>query len=233
MLDCQFILTKSFLFTNRRRSVNNKIKSGGAEMKSNQKKDILNKARILIEQKGYETFRLEDLLQELNLSKGGFYHYFKSVEALLTSLIEEDFSKEIKEIQGLKNISSTKEAMIKLFRVGVANSEGGILKSINTNKSRLLYLNLMDDIWYQPIKKELHLLLQRGVENKEFPEMNITVVCELFEAINRHSNRFEILRQWSDELAMEYALMSIDILASQLKMQDEFSKLKSKWRQNG
>ena len=42
----------------------------------------------LIQTHGYESFSIEDLLAEVGASKGAFYHYFGSKQALLEAVIE-------------------------------------------------------------------------------------------------------------------------------------------------
>jgi AcrR family transcriptional regulator len=42
----------------------------------------------LIQSRGYERFSIEDLLAEVGASKGAFYHYFDSKQALLEAIVE-------------------------------------------------------------------------------------------------------------------------------------------------
>lgn len=49
---------------------------------------ILDVAQRLIYTKGYEQLTIQDLLGELQISKGAFYHYFDSKQALLEALLE-------------------------------------------------------------------------------------------------------------------------------------------------
>ncbi len=50
---------------------------------------ILDAARRLVQSKGYEQMAIQDLLDDLQISKGAFYHYFGSKQALLEALIEQ------------------------------------------------------------------------------------------------------------------------------------------------
>jgi AcrR family transcriptional regulator len=50
--------------------------------------EILDMARKLVYSKGYEEMSIQDILDEMKISKGAFYHYFDSKPALLESLIE-------------------------------------------------------------------------------------------------------------------------------------------------
>ena len=50
--------------------------------------EILDVARKLVYTKGYDLMSIQDILDELKISKGAFYHYFESKQALLDGLIE-------------------------------------------------------------------------------------------------------------------------------------------------
>ena len=52
------------------------------------RKEILDVAQKLVYTKGYERMSIQDVLDELKISKGAFYHYFDSKQALLEALVE-------------------------------------------------------------------------------------------------------------------------------------------------
>ena len=52
------------------------------------RKEILDAAQRLIYTKGYEQMSIQDILSDLQISKGAFYHYFDSKGDLLEALIE-------------------------------------------------------------------------------------------------------------------------------------------------
>jgi AcrR family transcriptional regulator len=52
------------------------------------RKEILAAAQKLIYTSGYEQMSIQDMLDELNISKGAFYHYFDSKQALLDGLVD-------------------------------------------------------------------------------------------------------------------------------------------------
>ncbi|MFZ7130876.1 MAG: TetR/AcrR family transcriptional regulator [Eubacteriales bacterium] len=53
------------------------------EHSKNTKKDLQNKAFHLIETKGYDNVTIDQICNELGLTKGAFYHYFKSKSDIL------------------------------------------------------------------------------------------------------------------------------------------------------
>ena len=49
---------------------------------------FLDVAQRLVQAKGYEAMSIQDVLDELEASKGAFYHYFESKQALLEAVVE-------------------------------------------------------------------------------------------------------------------------------------------------
>lgn len=52
------------------------------------KKEILDTAQVLFSMKGYERCSVNDILNEIGIAKGTFYHYFKSKEEVLDAIVE-------------------------------------------------------------------------------------------------------------------------------------------------
>src|SRR5512137_2533599 len=52
------------------------------------RKEILDAAQRLIYAQGFEQMSVQDILDELNISKGAFYHYFNSKVSLLDGLMD-------------------------------------------------------------------------------------------------------------------------------------------------
>ncbi|NPV87032.1 MAG: TetR/AcrR family transcriptional regulator [Anaerolineae bacterium] len=50
--------------------------------------EILDAAQRIIYARGYEQMSIQDILDALNISKGAFYHYFPSKQALLAAIID-------------------------------------------------------------------------------------------------------------------------------------------------
>lgn len=59
-----------------------------AEEYALKRNEILDRARRLVYTKGYEQMTIQDILNDLQISKGAFYHYFGSKQEVLEALIE-------------------------------------------------------------------------------------------------------------------------------------------------
>ena len=53
------------------------------------REEFINAAQRLIQTKGYEQMSIGDVLAELNSSRGAFYHYFDSRQALLEAVVDQ------------------------------------------------------------------------------------------------------------------------------------------------
>lgn len=65
------------------------------EAYSARRNEILDSARRLVYSKGYEQMTIQDILDDLQISKGAFYHYFDSKGAVLNALIERMVAEEV------------------------------------------------------------------------------------------------------------------------------------------
>jgi AcrR family transcriptional regulator len=104
--------------------------------------EILDVARQLVYTKGYEVMSIQDILDAMKISKGAFYHYFDSKQALMDGLIDrmlDDAEKILRPILDAKDLSaiekmrlyfntagqwkvSQKAFMLNLFRVWRADA---------------------------------------------------------------------------------------------------------------
>ena len=57
--------------------------------------EILDAAQRLVYTKGYEQMTIQDILDDLHISKGAFYHYFDFKVALLDALIDRTFQQAV------------------------------------------------------------------------------------------------------------------------------------------
>ncbi|MGA2490892.1 MAG: TetR/AcrR family transcriptional regulator [Anaerolineales bacterium] len=101
--------------------------------------EILEAAQRLVYTTGYEQMSIQDILDELAISKGAFYHYFKSKQALLDGLVERMLDDAEGVLQPIAQASDL-PAIQKLQRYFAAGSRW------KTDRKSLM-LNLLR-IWY-------------------------------------------------------------------------------------
>jgi AcrR family transcriptional regulator len=130
--------------------------------------EILDAAQRLIYTRGYDQMSIQDILAESHISKGAFYHYFDSKQALLEAMIERMASQVI---QLLVPIFQDEHlpAPEKLHRVFDAASRW------KTDRKDVM-LNLVN-VWYADENAILRLKAQAAVLPLIAPLIT-TIVCQ-------------------------------------------------------
>lgn len=191
------------------------------------KKSIMDNVRRLIRQSSYDELRLENLLREMDLSKGGFYHHFKSKNELLVALIREDVAVHLELIRSAEQEFSALDGLVTVLQVGSSHLSGdqGVLVDIKSLESRRIYLDILENEFNQPMTDVIHRNFERGVVQKEYRDHNSKHLADLFAAVNVYGNRRAILRDWSDQQNLEFSIFALSLLSEQLGVGDRLITL--------
>ena len=184
-------------------------------------------ARRMIRESSYEQLRLERLLQEMNLSKGGFYHHFGSTHELLAALIREEVVGQLELIRSAEQKPSALEGLVAVLRVGSSYLSGdqGVLADINGAEGRREYLDVLEREFDQPVTEVIRRNFERGVVQGEYRNHDSANLAYLFSAANAYGNRRSILGEWSDRQNIDFSLFSLRLLAEQLGVGDRLITL--------
>ncbi|MBU44014.1 MAG: hypothetical protein CMN76_12400 [Spirochaetaceae bacterium] len=173
------------------------------------RKQILVAARTLISQAGVESVRVEDILQQLSLSKGGFYHHFRSLDEVLRELITEDLAGLLEDLR-YRTVAAKDsiDALIALFDFGSDDRQGspGILPFFSSRGHKLQYLEVLEDVFYEPLGAILTEILRAGMAADELRPGSPSSLALIFQAVNRQFNRQAILDEATEYLADERQL---------------------------
>jgi AcrR family transcriptional regulator len=155
--------------------------------------EILDAALRLVYTKGYEQMSIHDILAELNISKGAFYHYFDSKQALLEAMIERmakqvtDFLVPIvqdehlpapEKLQRVFDVAARwkadrKEAMLTLVNVWYAD-ENAILRHKSQTAVLPLISPLLTEIVCQGVRE--------GAFHTSYPEQISQIIFSLLQS---------------------------------------------------
>jgi AcrR family transcriptional regulator len=155
---------------------------------------ILDAARRLVLSKGYERLTVQDLLDDLQISKGAFYHYFDSKPAVIEALTERLVSESERVLAPIVE-DRTASALDKLQRFF---GEAIRWKSARQN----LFVALLP-VWYAPdnvtfrhkvdtavakrLAPLLAMIVRQGVDEHRFatayPEQAGTIITALIQAL--------------------------------------------------
>src|SRR6266550_3929949 len=167
---------------------------------------FLDVAQRLVQAKGYEAMSIQDVLDELEASKGAFYHYFDSKQALLEAVVDrfadgaiatlapalEDA--DMPALRKLERIFAgiaswkTERKEFVLAIIDVWNSDGN---AIVREKLRRLTVT-----WLVPL---LTVVIKQGIEEGTFdaesPEETAMVLAALMQGFQQQANDYFIARQ--------------------------------------
>jgi AcrR family transcriptional regulator len=120
--------------------------------------EILDVAQRLITTTGYEQMTIQDILDNLGISKGAFYHYFSSKQELLEAIIERMLDEAEKLLAPIiDDLSLTALVKFERFFTSIANWK-------TAKKSFVLALL---QVWYQDenaiVRSKLRLTMNRRV----------------------------------------------------------------------
>jgi AcrR family transcriptional regulator len=152
--------------------------------------EILDAAQRLIYSKGFETMTIQDILDDLKISKGAFYHYFRSKHALLEGLIDRSIQNAlvlVKPILDDPNLSSLqklaryfdavaswklaqKDYMLQLLRVWYKDENSLLRQKMTSAGNEFLSPHL---------SKLIEQGLREGLMKVNDPEMSAKVVYSL------------------------------------------------------
>lgn len=140
--------------------------------------DILSTAYSFFIEKGYEKTSIQDIINELGISKGAIYHYFKSKEEILQSvlLLEKEkaniyLDKLIQEANGCNAKEKIKYVLNRLMSDEKINTTNRFLLN-QTNNSKAIIQSIIQTVNIDSIK--FFELIKEGVKdgslNTNFPK---------------------------------------------------------------
>jgi AcrR family transcriptional regulator len=167
---------------------------------------FLDVAQRLVQTKGFEAMSIQDVLDELDASKGAFYHYFDSKQALLEGVVDRfadgamaglapvlgdpdlpALRKLEKVFAGIAGWKADQKELV-LAIMGVWNSDGN---AIVREKLRRLTERIMVPLLSAVIKQGV----DEGVFLVDSPDETATVLVALMEGFQQQASDLFIARQ--------------------------------------
>lgn len=146
--------------------------------KQQNRQQILEAAKTLFAEKGFEATNVRDIINESNLSPGTFYNYFQSKEEIfevLTNEIIDEIRNEIR--QCYQNVRMDREeitrALRKFFRIFLGNPR--LMKFLSRNQSYLRELRSQGR--FDGMLSDLEKAIEDGVKNGMLPPLPVKIVA--------------------------------------------------------
>jgi AcrR family transcriptional regulator len=158
------------------------------------RKEILDVAQRLVYSKGFDQMSIQDILDELHISKGAFYHYFGSkgdllealidrmrleVEPIILPIIEDPALPTLAKLHGFFDTAARwktarKEYLMSLLRIWYADENALVRQKSTTNVLK----------WFAPLLAGIiRQGTQEGVLTTIYPEQTAEIVLGLLQSL--------------------------------------------------
>ena len=143
------------------------------------KQELIDAAERLFMEKGYEDTAVSDIVREINVGQGTFYHYFKSKEDILRAVAEKQVAPLAEEVARIANSDAHSaqklNAMMNSF-LKANSSEMNLMKLLHQKGNYLLHQK-KEEIIGERVLPLLMEVASKGAEeryfNTECPEETI------------------------------------------------------------
>jgi AcrR family transcriptional regulator len=142
------------------------------------RQQILEAAKNLFADKGFEATNVRDIINESNLSPGTFYNYFQSKEEIFEVLTDE-IIKEVRGqiLQSYQNVKMDRAEIIKslqhFFQIFIGNPR--LMKFLSRNQSYLRELRSTGR--FDDMLRDLEKALEDGVKSGMLPALPVKIVA--------------------------------------------------------
>lgn len=188
-----------------------------ADNHENKKRELLETAEKLFLEKGYEQTSIDDILKECGISKGGFYHYFKSKDEMLSESINNIIDDSIKYLQPIVDdeklgamekfkLFMTKKSEFQSSKIEYAKLLGNLIQSdVTQYKYSLITAQKM----VEPLARIIEQGVNEGVFDVDYPKETADILIRAVTSVAQSSYYDEYLNDKTKHLQYLLSLRSI------------------------
>lgn len=189
------------------------------------KQELTALGKRLFVERGYENTRVDDILEASGMSKGGFYHHFKSKEDVLRALVADEVAALADGLQTPEAVDDPAEALVNLFLTGSSQLTGepGIVATLTSLQAQTLYLDALEGQFDHHFKPVLTELIAQGVASGAFEPVDPAGTAEVFVAVNNHGNRQALLGRRTDGELLAFHRTALALLERHLGLEGRFA----------
>lgn len=155
---------------------------------------ILDEALAFFCRRGYDNASLNDLITSSKISKGVFYHYFSSKEALIAALADRLARQVFEELQpilhkpGLDSLARLNAFLSEASRIkaDMAPTSLAVFRDLFRPENRSLYRQIAT-AWEERFRPALVTLIRTGVKEKIFETFDAEGVADLIQEFASNS----------------------------------------------
>ncbi len=155
----------------------------------NKRKAIIDSSFLLFFESGFCNVNLQMMLQQADVSKGTFYHYFKSKDGVIESCYEHvmtSFLKQVDDVLSSADMSLAEKltffirwpsSYILLDADGIKLSVAEFMSSSGNHELKQTFESRYVDIIVEPLRKLLLHANQKGESQLTYPEMSAKLLA--------------------------------------------------------
>jgi len=183
----------------------------------------------LFQRDGFDSVRVDDILEQVGLSKGGFYHHFKSREDILRQIVMNETMETVASLDSSLVNDDPVTALTQLFLKGSTSlgADVGILATLNSFSSKSVYLDELERQLCLHLKPHLIRIIEQGVQKKVFRSVDCDATAEIILAVNEHGNRCAVLESLEAKKLKAYNVTATEALGRHLGIEDKIQSLLS------
>jgi AcrR family transcriptional regulator len=201
-----------------------------ADNHESKKGELLAVAENLFLEKGYEQTSIDDILKESGISKGGFYHYFKSKDEILSESIKNIIEESVRYLQPIVDderlgalekfkLFMTKKTEFQSTKTDYAKL---LAKLIQSDITQYKYSLIMSQKMVEPFARIIEQGVKEGVFAVEYPCETADILIRTVNSVVQSASYDEYI---NDETKHRQYLLSLRaVIARTLGIsQQEFS----------
>ena len=188
---------------------------------------IVEAALNLFRRDGFDAVRVDDILEEVGLSKGGFYHHFKSREDILRQIVVNETVETMASLSDSLVKDDPTAALAQLFLQGSTNmgADIGVLSSLESFGARSVYLDELEQQLSLHLKPYLVRVIEQGIASKAFRAVDSEATAEIVLAVNDHGNRSAVLNNIESERLRAYNQTALEVLGMHLGIEGRLQEI--------
>ena len=161
------------------------------DVSEERRNQILEAAMAVFARQGFEQARMDDIAQEVGLSKGALYLYFKSKDAIISAILQFFFSRAMKKLQGFlesEEPPSVREQLLRLNQYFIGEMKWMVSMlpisfQFYAVAARQKAVRQFLKRYFKDYREVLTALIQRGIDRGEFRPMQAEDVAIAISAL--------------------------------------------------
>ena len=149
------------------------------DLSEERKEQILQAAMKVFNRRGFSDARMDDIVEESGMSKGGVYWYFKSKEEIIIAILDLIFGRDFQQLEQLPQAEGTAQERLQYF-IEHSLAEVAAMMKFMPITFEFYAMSFRHETVQKVIKHYLHFylsviepIIEQGIASGEFRDVNV------------------------------------------------------------